>query len=345
MTSPKIRIAVSLSGEDCVDILDYVPDEGRLLRVARLPAHSRPGPLVQSRDGSLLYGGLRGSRQLATWMLAGDDWATADPVQTVRLNSDPCYLDLDSQGTWLLAAHYGAGYVSVHATQGGKGLSTLPVWTVATGPKAHCIREIRATGRLLVPHTGTENAIHEFELDRHTGALRTHGKVAAESDPWIGPQGPRHFEVHPDNPSLFVSNEHDSTVGHWHLGPDGQLGPCLGSVSTLPHPWGLANTCAQIRLTKDGRFLYVSNRGHNSLALFEVDRQSGNLRRQGWQSTESIPRAFGISADDKFLFCAGLATGCMTIYEICRRTGQLGFRHRFAIGAEPMWILPLRLAN
>ena len=345
MAGPKIRIAVSLSGEDCVDILDYVPEEGRLLRVARLSAPARPGPLVQSRDGSTLFGGLRGSRQLATWKLAGEHWATSDPVQTVQLNSDPCYLDLDSQGEWLLAAYYGAGCVSVHSTQADNGLSTMPVWTVATGPKAHCIREIGTTGRLLVPHTGDENAIHEFELDRRTGALRTNGKVAVESDPWIGPEGPRHFEVHPDSSSLFVSNEHSSTVGHWRLDPNGRLGPCLGSVSTLPHPWGLANTCAQIRLTSDGRFLYVSNRGHNSLALFEVERPSGNLRRLGWQSTESIPRAFGISSDDRFLFCAGLATGCMTVYKICPRTGQLEFRHRFAIGAEPMWILPLRSAN
>lgn len=345
MAGPKIRIAVSLSGEDCVDILDYAPKAGRLLRVARLSAHSRPGPLVQSRDGSTLYGGLRGSRQLATWKLAGDARVTSDPAQTVQLDSDPCYLNLDSQGEWLLAAYYGAGCVSVHATQAGKGLSTKPVWTAATGPKAHCIREIGTTGRLLVPHTGDENAIHGFELDRHTGALTPCGKAAAESDPWIGPAGPRHFEVHSDSSSLFVSNEHSSTVGRWRLTPDGRLGPCLGSVSTLPHPWGLANTCAQIRLTNDGRFLYVSNRGHNSLALFEVERPSGNLRRLGWQATESIPRAFGISSDDRFLFCAGLATGCMTVYEICPRTGQLGFRHRFAIGTEPMWILPLRSAN
>ena len=98
MSDPEIRIAVSLSGEDCVDILDYVPEEGRLLRVIRLLAHSRPGPLVQSRDGSTLYGGLRGSCQLETWKLAGDAWATSDPVQTVQLDSDPCYLDLDSRG-------------------------------------------------------------------------------------------------------------------------------------------------------------------------------------------------------------------------------------------------------
>lgn len=345
MAGPEIRIAVSLSGEDCVDILDYVPEEGRLLRVTRLLAHSRPGPLVQSRDGSTLYGGLRGSCQLATWKLAGDAWATSDPVQTVQLDSDPCYLDLDSRGEWLLAAYYGAGYVSVHSTQASNGLSTMPVWTAATGPKAHCIREIGTTGRLLVPHTGEENAIHEFELDRHTGALRAYGKVAAESDPWIGPAGPRHFEVHPDSSSLFVSNEHSSTVGHRRLTADGRLGPCLGSVSTLPHPWGLANTCAQIRLTNDARFLYVSNRGHNSLALFGVDRQSGDLRQLGWQSTEEIPRAFGISSDDRFLFCAGLATGCMTVYEICSHTGRLDFRNRFAVGMEPMWILPLRSAN
>ena len=345
MADTEIRIAVSLSGEDCVDILDYAPKAGRLLRVARLSAHSRPGPLVQSRDGSTLYGGLRGSRQLATWKLAGDTRSTSDPVQTVQLASDPCYLDLDSQGEWLLAAYYGAGCVSVHATQAGKGLSTNPAWTAATGPKAHCIREIGTTGRLLVPHTGTENAIHGFELDRRTGALRAYDKAAAESDPWIGPAGPRHFEVHADSSSLFVSNEHSSTVGHWRLESDGRLGPCLDSVSTLPHPWGLANTCAQIRLTNDARFLYVSNRGHNSLALFEVDRQSGDLRRLGWQSTESIPRAFGISTDDRFLFCAGLAMGCMTVYAICPRTGRLEFRHRFAVGMEPMWILPLRSAS
>ena len=345
MTESRIRIAVSLSGEDRVDVLDYVPQQGRLLRVARLPADSRPGPLVQSRDGATLYGGLRGTSQLAQWRLAGDGWVASGPMQTVQLDSDPCHLSLDRRGAWLLAAYYGAGCVSVHAVAADGSLANKPAWIASTGPKAHCIRETGSAGRLLVPHTGQENAFHEFELDRRTGALKPRGIVTAESDPWTGPEGPRHFEIHPNSSSVFASNEHGSTVGHWRLGPNGQLGRRLGSVPTLPHPWGLANTCAQIRLTNDGRFLYVSNRGHNSLALFAVDRQTGNLSRLGWQPTEAVPRAFAISSDDRFLFCAGLATGCMTVYEISPRTGRLGFRNRFAVGAEPMWILPLRPAG
>ena len=341
MAGASIRLAVSLQGENRIDVLDIDPELGQLHSVARLAADSKPGPLVQSADGLHLYAGLRGSNLLATWSLAETGAHPTPPNQVVALNSDPCYLSLDNQGSFLMAAYYGAGQVSVHRIASNGSLASEPACVRTTGLKAHCIREIGSSGRVLVSHTGDENAIHELKLDHETGELVPRTVSKAGNDPWIGPEGPRHFEFHPESNSLLVSNEHTSSVSRWLIDDSGHLDSCIETLPTLPNPWGTSNTCAQIRLTSNKRFLYVSNRGHNSLAMFGVDRQSGALHPLGWQMTEAVPRAFAIADNDRFLFCTGLNTGCMTVYEICAQSGTLQFRYRLNVGRVPMWVLPL----
>ncbi len=340
--TPDYRFHVAIRGEDCLKSFGWNSDTGKLHCHQTVPAATQPGPLVLSADEQFLYAGLRGTRRIAVYRC--DDHGTIPalcPHQTTELDADPCFLKIDASGQWLLAAYYGAGQVTVHGIAHDGGLTRQPVQQIATGPKAHCIGISPLNSLIWVPHVGQENAVHEFQLDTATGRLVRIGIRKAAEDPWIGPVGPRHCALHAATRSIYFCNEHGSSVTHYGFDDTG-LGQEVNTLSTVPGPYGTVNTCAQIHGDPAGRFLYVSNRGHNSLAIFRIAAESGALTAVGWQETEPIPRAFAITPDSRYVLCSGLASGCLSIYGICGETGHLDLKCRSYIGAEPMWILPLR---
>ncbi len=339
------RFLVATSGEDCIKSFVWNSDTRELTCQQTVPAKTRPGPLAVSRDERFLYAGLRGSRQIAVYHCDRDSAGSGpvlQPHMQAELDADPCFLRMDATGQWLLAAYYGAGQVTVHGISPDGGLTPEPVQRVATGPKAHCIGINTCNSMVWVPHVGQENAVHEFQLDPATGQLSRTGIRRAAEDPLVGPVGPRHCAFHESTRSIYFCNEQGSSVTH-HVFDDTGLAQEGNTLSTLPGPYGTANTCAQIHGDPAGRFLYVSNRGHNSLAIFAIAPESGALTARGWQETEPVPRAFAITPDSRHVLCGGLASGCLSIYGICGATGHLDLQSRRCIGSEPMWILPLRL--
>lgn len=343
MSSQVCGVLVALGGEDQIRAYIWDGHQGQLMLTDTVPAVSRPAPLALSRDRNFLFAGLRGTNRLESFRVVYEPGAgnlALTSAASVDLDADPCYLGLDAAGRWLMAAYYGAGQITVHEILDHGTPAATPAVHLATGPKAHCIRCHRSSNLILVPHVGTENSVHQFLLDPDAGTLSALGVCRAESDAWIGPEGPRHYVYHEPSDSVYFSNEHASSVTHWRVGDAGLI-ERSASLSTLPIPYGFANTCAQIHMTPDGRFLYVSNRGHNSLAIFRVDPISGTLQPAGWQETEPVPRAFALLPDGSHLLCSGLGSGCISAYAIDPESGRLRFRSRLHAGRDPMWILPL----
>lgn len=333
---------VSVSGRHQLLPLTWNTESRQWRQGHPFAAASGPGPLAFGLDESRVYAGLRGSKELLTLRVTAGgpaDLPKLDALARTGLESDPCYLRVDASGRWLLAAYYGAGLVTVHALDAAGVPSAQPAVRVDTGPKAHCIGLNPLGPHVWVPQVGVENAVREFQLDSETGELHEVRIWKAGVDALVGPEGPRHLVTHESTRSAFVSNEHSSSVTRFRYGPEGLLEK-LETLSTLPSPSGLANTCAQLHIEPGGRFLYVSNRGHDSLAIFHIDAATGALTAAGWQETEPVPRAFSPALDGRHLFCSGLASGCLTAYEICQETGRLHFRSRLRVGEDPMWVLP-----
>lgn len=117
------------------------------------------------------------------------------------------------------------------------------------------------------------------------------------------------------------------------------------TISTLPAGYTARNTCSQIDLTASGRFLYVANRGHNSIAGFAVDAATGRLTAVGHVSTEAVPSAFGLDPAGHFVFAAGSASGRLASYRINRETGVLTPLATYAAGQRPMAVLVTRLGE
>jgi 6-phosphogluconolactonase len=117
------------------------------------------------------------------------------------------------------------------------------------------------------------------------------------------------------------------------------------TASTLPAGYSARNTCSQIYLTSSGQFLFVGNRGHNSIASFAVDAATGSLTPTGHASTEAVPSAFGLDPAGNFLFSAGTASGRLATYRVNRETGVLTPLGTQAVGQRPAAVLATRLGD
>src|SRR6185312_10092208 len=103
-------------------------------------------------------------------------------------------------------------------------------------------------------------------------------------------------------------------------------------VPTLPDGFSGRNTCSQIHLTPSAKFLYVGNRGHNSIAGFAIDAATGHLTPLGHAASEAVPSAFGLDPGGNYLFAAGTATGKLASYRIDTGSGALSPLAAFEVG-------------
>jgi 6-phosphogluconolactonase len=235
----------------------------------------------------------------------------------------PCYLSLDKKGRHVLVANYDGGSVSIHALGADGRLQdrTAFVQHEPTAAKpavhAHSIDLDAADRFALVADLGLDQLIvYAFDAERGTLATHTTASLPARS-------GPRHLAWHPDGRHAYVIDETSSRVTVFAY--DAKAGELSEqqSVSTLPEAFKGANTTAEIALTPDGRFLYGSNRGHDSLALFAVD-PSGRLTAAGHQATLGRkPRHFAIDPTGAWLLVANQDSDSIVVFRVDRATGGL----------------------
>lgn len=191
-----------------------------------------------------------------------------------------------------------------------------------------------------VPHTEPANVIFQFRFDEATGYLSPNAPEKLLANPG---NGPRHYVYHSSGDWVYVSNENGSSVSAHHFDPEAGTLSAFQTLSTLPKEFTGENNCAQIHIHPSGAFLYVSNRGHNSIACFSIDDETGQLTSLGQQLTEPTPRVFSLDPSGKFLFAAGQSSGWLAEYRVNPRYGTLQPLARYFLGKQPMWVMVLTL--
>lgn len=334
-------VYVSLAGENKLSIYGMDPGTGKLRFREDVALSGGPGPLAVDPGRRFLYAGIRSTQEISSFRIDRNS-GSLSLIGTISLEANPCYFTTDRKGRFLLSAYYGAGRVAVHPIGEDGAASTPPVEWLATAENAHSIQTDPSNRFAFVPHIAGPNVIFQFEFDENTGSLKPNRvpKVVPEER-----VGPRHFCFHPHKEIIYFANEQGCSVTAYRFDPlAGTLAP-FQTVSTLPEGFDGENTCAQIRITPSGRFLYAPNRGHDSIACFSVDAGTGEVTAIGQQPTEEVPRAFNLDPEGKFLLSAGLVSGKLTSYRIDSQTGALRPLERHAVGEQPMWILVERLGE
>jgi 6-phosphogluconolactonase len=344
---------VCLQDDDKIATFAIDAATGQLSPQAAVPAAGGPSVMAISPDRRTLYVGHRTQPAISSFRIdqAGGGLTL---LGTAAQPHAPTFLAPDRTGKYLLCAYYQGGGAAVYRVGDDGAVGTPSHDWLATDTGAHAIATDRSNRFAFVPHIARlndnvleppknnpgPNAIMQFRFDAGTGRLSPNSPYRVEPGELLGP---RHYCFHPTLDVVYFSNEQGCSVTAYRL--DGATGilSAAQTVSTLPRGYTARNTCSQIHLTASGRFLYVGNRGHNSIAGFAVDPGTGHLSAAGQVPTEAVPSAFALDPAGNFLFAAGTASNRLASYRINGETGALMPLARQAIGRRPAAVLAASL--
>ncbi len=242
--------------------------------------------------------------------------------------TDPCYISIERTGRFALVANYSSGSVAMFPLQvnGQLGSATDVVQHSGssihperqTGPHAHCILPDPDNRFAIAVDLGLDKLlVYEMVPDR--GKLRRHNEVNVQAG-----AGPRHLTFHPGGKYAYLINELNATlIGYSYHAETGSFEE-LQTVPALPHDFTGENLCADIHVSPDGRHVYASNRGHDSIVCFAIDQDSGKLSYRGHSSTGGKePRNFAIDPTGTFLLAANQKSHTIVTFRIDEESGEL----------------------
>ena len=244
--------------------------------------------------------------------------------------TSPCHVSVDNTGKFVLVANYGSGSVSVYPIQdnGQLGEATDFIQHEASdieperrkAPHAHSIIPDPANRHAVAPDLGLDR-IMIYRLDLVLGKLKPN------EEPWVqikAGAGPRHFVFHPSRRYAYVINELDNTVIAFTYDEAHGILREMQTVTTLPEDFAGTSYCADVHITPSGKFLYGSNRGHDSIVIFAIHEGTGELTYVGHEPTQGKnPRNFAIDPTGTFLLAANQDTDTIVTFRLDRQTGEL----------------------
>jgi len=242
----------------------------------------------------------------------------------------PCHLTLDDTGRYLFAVNYLGGNIVVIPISEDGALSK-PTDVVAhsgsslhperqQSPHPHSIILDSVNDHVFVPDLGLDKVMH-YRFDRENGRL------FASQQPWIAAKpgsGPRHMIFHPNRRSAYVINELSSTITAYTYDSNlGTLKP-FQNVSTVPEGYAGSNLAADLHVAPNGRSLYGSNRGHDSIAIYSIDQETGSLTYLNSAPTlGKRPRGFAIEPSGTFILVANQDSHNIVTFRIDHDQGTL----------------------
>jgi 6-phosphogluconolactonase len=332
MAEKPLLIVSTLTDTDGIFVFRIADGDGRLELLRQNPGTINPFFIDMHPNGKVLYSITDpGGEQLVS-ALAFDRASGALELinQQPTRGGFPCYVAVDPTGRAACVANYSGGSVISYPLAADGALGEARSFFQHEGssinekrqmePHAHCLN-IAADGRFaFAADLGTDKMMI-YALDSATGTLTLGEQPFARVAPG---SGPRHFTIAPNNRHAYVINELGNTITAFHY--DSERGLLLeqGTVPTLPQGFDGVSHTADLCLTPDGRFLYGSNRGHDSIAMFTVDVESGEPTPNGIQpSGGPVPQNLTISADGRLLFVANSESNKISAFHIDASTGKL----------------------
>jgi 6-phosphogluconolactonase len=241
----------------------------------------------------------------------------------------PCHIVCDKAGKNVLVANYGGGSAAVLPIDkdGKLGEATGFVQHKGSsvdkgrqqGPHAHSVNLDAANKFAVVADLGLDKVL-VYKFDSETGKITANDPPSVSMAPG---SGPRHFAFHPNGKFAYVNNEMLSTLTAMTYDAEKGEFKVLNTLSTLPAEHK-GNSTAETVVHPNGKFVYTSNRGHNSIAIFEINEKTGEIKAAGHQREGiKIPRNFNIDPTGKWMIVANQDGHDIIVFAIDEKTGQL----------------------
>ncbi|MBN2449240.1 MAG: lactonase family protein [Lentisphaeria bacterium] len=338
------------SGSKGIYVFRFDAETGALTDTGFTAAATNPSFLALTRDGRHLYSvsetaktGETPSGAVAAFRVDPDTGALTFLNQQLAMGRSPCHLSIGVDGKAVFVANYSSGTVAMLPLKEDGSLEAAahtvqhegngPDPGRQKGPHAHSITPDPATGILYACDLGIDKVM----LYR----AAPEGILPAAPPFLTTPSGagPRHLAFHPDGRRLYVVNELDSTVTVFTRATVEGPFARIETITTLPPGNATRTTCADIHVSPCGRFVYASNRGHDSIAVFAVDARTGTLTPIGHEPVMGkTPRSFAIAPGGKWLLAANQDSDSITLFQIDADTGRLAYSGRSVTVPKPVCV-------
>lgn len=322
----------SYTDEGSEGIYRYAIDtSGQLVNLGLVAKTNNPSFLTRSKDHKYLLAvnevDDNNTGYISSFAITASEDSLIAINSVISAGANPCYITTNQKG-YVLTANYSGGNIALHYINPNGELSdVLDVQQHQGGgthirqdkPHAHSSRFIAGTDKIITADLGTNELwLSTLDTINHTISDQViQLAMAAEA-------GPRHLEFHPSGKWIYVVNELDATVTQLSNSKEGYK--ITKTISTLPEEYKQANKCADIHISKDGKFLYASNRGHDSIVMYSVNLDTGNLTYIGYESTKGdTPRNFAISPDGKYMLVANQDSNNIVSFHRDQETGLLTY--------------------
>ena len=337
-------------------VFRYDANSGKLTPMGVAAETQDPSWVAIHPNGKFLYAVKEAGKNsmVSAFSLDAQSGKLALLNQLPALGEDPCYLAFDRTGKYVLVANYSSGNVVVFpiGADGKLGAATANVRDEGRlgpnkerqeGPHAHWIKNLGS--EVFVADLGLDRVM-VYRLDPTNGTLSPM-PAAGPSNPFPqGPvelspgTGPRHAALLRSGKFMYVLGELDSTVTCFVATKEGILNGALGKYPMLPVGFSARNDAAEIAIHPNSRFLYASNRGHDSIAAFHIDPGSGKLTAAGDFSVQGKePRNFAIDPSGNYLLAEDQLSDKIVTFRIDQKTGALTPTGDFAELPSPVCLV------
>lgn len=308
---------------------DFNPETGRLSQPERVAAYRAPGFLALHPSKPLLYA-VGGKDQVAAFAI-GNDHSLELLGEAPSGGGDPCHLAIDATGQSVIVANYSDGsFVSIRLKPDGTpGEMVSKIKLEGSGPNAsrqqkghtHGVYFDRANRFVFAPDLGIDQVM-AYRFDPATSSMTPnapdHLSIAAGS-------GPRHMAFSPDEKHAYVINELLNTITVASYDAEQGRLETVQTIGTLPEDFTAENTTSEIEVHPNGKFVYGSNRGHNSIVVYQRDPETGKLILLQYAPCGGEgPRHFKIDPTGKWLICGHQGSNSLSVLSLDPATGRLG---------------------
>ena len=322
------------SGEKDIHVYRMDTSTGALREVAPPALIAHPSFITLSPHYECLYavteGGGQNSSSVSAFSVDRQSGKLTFINKEPAGGSGPCHVAVDQSGKALLAANYSSGSMAVFPIKEGgaiggrsgffQGEGSSVNRQRQEGPHAHCVITDPADRFALLCDLGLDK-VFVFKFDPIAAT------ITANDPPFAlvkAGSGPRHITFHPNGRFAYLISEMGQTMTAFKY--DASRGALheIQTESTIPEDFTAPSTCAEVLVHPSGKFLYGSNRGHNSIVEFTIDSATGRMTRVGWTPTQGkTPRNFEIDPTGKFLVAANQDSDTVVVFRIDANTGAL----------------------
>lgn len=322
-------------------ILDTQDEKIREIKLAA--ELGNPTYLAISEDQEYLYAVRAGEGEggVAAYRINSESGALTPINSAMTEGTSPCYVAVNDKNDTVVAAYYHRGQVAIHPVKpdGTLGPASSVIQHEGSGPNKERQEKPHVHYSEFTPDGKYVVAI-DLGTDQIVTYTLTEGRLAEVASLRVRPgSGPRHLDFHPNGKYAYVMTELSNEIIVLEYNREAGSFTELQYHTTLPEDFSGHSQGAAIHVTGDGRFVYVSNRGHNSIAVFAIEESTGKVHLVEHVSTEgNWPRDFVLDPSERYLICANERSHNLTLYKRDRETGRLSVLQKDVQAPEPVCV-------